>query len=637
MEELLLRSRYERAPECRGNRNGHLPQRTIGVGLGAVEFRIPMVRDVLQEVAPDGFESAIEDRYERSSRTKAQLLSRYYLEGPSSSDFDPAFRALVGSTAALPPNSNLPASAGVSPGIPALASPPLTERSAYLFADGVYLKVGLEHENTVLLVVIGSDETDARSCWRSRRATGGAGSPGPGASLPTERGMTEPPLLAVVDGGPGLWASVSGSLCKKVPPSYTEGRSGHLEGRVFERQTNDIENRPEELAGEDAEPVGELVPEEALDELVAKVRSEGLDRLREGGVITELTKKLLERALSEELTELLGLVRSCPAPDGPARRRSGAAAWRASAGPRPGSVTVSPEGHRHEVVRGQSQSVDDGRLGNTAGHHQGGEIEPRIGQTFQPVRSGSKRSSTARSREWCGVLRAQTPTVHNLHHVARLREVVGQTYLPPTRRLCPTSPWGTSKRLCSVGYSAQFDQLAGGQEDHVLRDVGDSVGYPFQIAGDEHQVGCRIGQLRLLTNGFHQIVDYPMVDSVDAVVPGRDVLGASGVRTRDCLQDVADLLFDIASHPEDGVDLQRRTELDERQRIAGATFGVVAHALQLRGHQDQSKYLVEFLPLEAPTVHDGQTPLPLPSVALVDLGVADDHRSQPLRVPGLES
>ena len=89
-------------------------------------------------------------------------------------------------------------------------------------------------------------------------------------------------------------------------------------------QTNDTENQPEVLAGEDVEPVAELVPEEAIEELVAKVRSEGLELLGEGGVIAELTKRLLERALSEELTDHLGYEWGDPAGRGSGNSRNGA-------------------------------------------------------------------------------------------------------------------------------------------------------------------------------------------------------------------------------------------------------------------------------------------------------------------------
>ena len=137
------------------------------------------MRDLPQEVAPAGFESALVHRYERRSQTQARLLGRLYLEGLSSGDFEPVFQALVGSAAARSPNSILRLKQEWAQEYQLWRARPLTERYAYLFADGVYLKAGLEQEKTVLLVVIGCGRTGATSCWRSRRATGRAGNPGP--------------------------------------------------------------------------------------------------------------------------------------------------------------------------------------------------------------------------------------------------------------------------------------------------------------------------------------------------------------------------------------------------------------------------------------------------------------------------
>ena len=223
MEELLRRSRYQRAPEFRGYRNGHLPERTIGVGMGAVEVRIPRVRDLPQEVAPAGFESAIGHRYERRSQTQARLLGRLYLEGLSSGDFEPVFRALVGSAAALSPNSILRLKQEWAQEYQLWRARPLTERYAYLFADGVYLKAGLEQEKTVLLVVIGvradgrkeplaieEGYRESRESWaqvlRSLR----------------DRGMIQPSLLAVGDGGLGLWAALD-ELFPETRPTSAAG------------------------------------------------------------------------------------------------------------------------------------------------------------------------------------------------------------------------------------------------------------------------------------------------------------------------------------------------------------------------------------------------------------------------------
>ncbi|HVC22039.1 MAG TPA: hypothetical protein VNH82_01190 [Candidatus Dormibacteraeota bacterium] len=88
MEELLSRCRYHRVPEFRGYCNGHLRQQISLVGIGAVEVRIPRLREVPREVAPDGFESALVHRCERGSQTQVPLLAHLCLEGLSSGDFE---------------------------------------------------------------------------------------------------------------------------------------------------------------------------------------------------------------------------------------------------------------------------------------------------------------------------------------------------------------------------------------------------------------------------------------------------------------------------------------------------------------------------------------------------------------------
>ena len=59
VEEFLGRARRPWVPQLRGYPNGHLSQRSVGLGMGAVEVRITRVRDVPQEVAPSDFESAM--------------------------------------------------------------------------------------------------------------------------------------------------------------------------------------------------------------------------------------------------------------------------------------------------------------------------------------------------------------------------------------------------------------------------------------------------------------------------------------------------------------------------------------------------------------------------------------------------
>jgi transposase-like protein len=155
VEEVLGRRRYQRTQEHRGYRNGHLPERSIGVGMGAVAVKVPRVRDVPEAVSQDGFHSQIVSRYQRRSRTQARLLVRLYLEGLASGDFEPIFRALVGETAALSPSSILRLKEEWQQEYQTWKKRPLRGRYVYLFADGLYLKAGGERDKTAVLVVIG--------------------------------------------------------------------------------------------------------------------------------------------------------------------------------------------------------------------------------------------------------------------------------------------------------------------------------------------------------------------------------------------------------------------------------------------------------------------------------------------------
>jgi len=209
VDEFLGRRRYQRTTEHRGYRNGHLPKRTIGVGMGAVEVSLPRVSDVPKEVSPDGFQSEIVASYQRRSRTQARLMVRLYLEGLASGDFEPVFRALVGQTVALSPSSIVRLKEEWQQEYATWKKRPLRGRYIYLFADGLYLKAGGEQDKTAVLVVLGVDDQghkellameegyrESTVAWAETLR-----------SL-KERGLQEAPLLAIGDGALGLWAAL---------------------------------------------------------------------------------------------------------------------------------------------------------------------------------------------------------------------------------------------------------------------------------------------------------------------------------------------------------------------------------------------------------------------------------------------
>jgi putative transposase len=204
-EEFLGRVHYQRGAEFRGYRNGSAPERSVGTGMGAVAIRQPRVRDVPAGAEP--FASAIVGRYERRSATQARLLARLYLEGLASGDFEPVFRELVGGTAALSPSSILRLKQEWADEYQRWRCRPLPGR--YVFADGLYLKAGLEAEKTAMLIVIGVTADGRKELLAMdegyREST--ASWTGVLRGL-RDRGLQEAPLLAIGDGALGLWAAL---------------------------------------------------------------------------------------------------------------------------------------------------------------------------------------------------------------------------------------------------------------------------------------------------------------------------------------------------------------------------------------------------------------------------------------------
>ena len=206
-EEFLGRTSYQRGAEFRGYRNGYAPARTIGTGMGAVSIRQPRVSDVPEGAEP--FTSEIVERYERRTPTQARLLARLYLEGLATGDFEPVFRELVGRTAALSPSSILRLKQEWADEYRLWRCRPLQERYVYLFADGLYLKAGLEKEKTALLVIVG-----VRADGRKELLAMEEGYRESTVSWTEvlrglrDRGLTEAPLLAVADGALGWWAAL---------------------------------------------------------------------------------------------------------------------------------------------------------------------------------------------------------------------------------------------------------------------------------------------------------------------------------------------------------------------------------------------------------------------------------------------
>jgi putative transposase len=188
-----------------GYRNGYGKPRRLGLSCGTIEVRRPRVRNVEER-----FASRVLPLFKRHSEEVAALLPELYLHGLSKGDFELALRGLLGSSAPLSPASIERLRVKWQADYDAWAQRSLADRElVYAWADGVYVKAGLEREKACLLVVIGalSDGTkevlavtsgyrESKESWHGvfRDLKG--------------RGL-EAPMLLVADGIPALWSALN--------------------------------------------------------------------------------------------------------------------------------------------------------------------------------------------------------------------------------------------------------------------------------------------------------------------------------------------------------------------------------------------------------------------------------------------
>lgn len=196
-------------------RNGHGKTRKLAMMGGTIEVRRPRVRGLEQR-----FESRILPLFRRRTQEVGELLPQLYLHGLAQGDFELALRGLLGEAAPLSPSS-----------IERLRGKWVAEFEAwsrrslrgiepvYLWADGIYVKAGLEKEKAALLVIVAglrdgrkvvlaveSGYRESAEAWagmlRDLKARG--------------MGM---PRLVVADGHLGIWSALS-----QVLPEVSEQR-----------------------------------------------------------------------------------------------------------------------------------------------------------------------------------------------------------------------------------------------------------------------------------------------------------------------------------------------------------------------------------------------------------------------------
>jgi transposase-like protein len=153
-DEFLERDWYVRTGKAkpRGYRNGFAKPRMVHLGGGSVEVEVPRVRE-------DGgdFQSGLLAPYQRTSPKVLETLPELYLYGISTGDFEAALECLLGVGAALSPSTVARLKEKWTAEYQAWRQRPLATHYAYIWADGIYIKVGRNKEKLALLVVMGAD------------------------------------------------------------------------------------------------------------------------------------------------------------------------------------------------------------------------------------------------------------------------------------------------------------------------------------------------------------------------------------------------------------------------------------------------------------------------------------------------
>lgn len=153
--ELLGREKSERkaAVDARpGYRNGHGKPRRLSLSSGTITLRRPRVRGLEER-----FESRVLPLFARRTKEIGELLPALYLHGLAEGDFELALRGLLGEGAPLSKSSIRRLRAVWTTEFETWSKRSLTDREVvYIWADGIYVKAGLERDKAALLVVIGA-------------------------------------------------------------------------------------------------------------------------------------------------------------------------------------------------------------------------------------------------------------------------------------------------------------------------------------------------------------------------------------------------------------------------------------------------------------------------------------------------
>ena len=204
-------------------RHGHLPERDIQTGIGAVRVQQPRVRDRAEDgLARIYFSPSILPKHARRTKSLDAVLPVLYLKGVSSGSFQDALSALLGPEAPnLSSDTILRLRKSWEEELAQWRARDLSARRyVYIWADGIYFQARMEDQSQCMLVIIGATPEGRKELLGF--TSGYRESAQSWSELLVDlkaRGLAHPPLLAIGDGALGFWSALG-----KVFPTTRQQR-----------------------------------------------------------------------------------------------------------------------------------------------------------------------------------------------------------------------------------------------------------------------------------------------------------------------------------------------------------------------------------------------------------------------------
>lgn len=234
-------------------RNGFGKPRKFGLMSGTITIQRPRLRGT------EGFESKVLPLFKRRSKEVGEMLPELYLHGLAKGDFELALRGLLGDGAPLSASSIDRLKAKWQLEYVQWKQQDLSSlKVVYQWADGIYVKAGLEKDKAALLIIIGA-LTSGKKVFLACE-TGYRESKEAWAEVLRDlmaRGLTLG-KLTVADGHLGIWSALS-----EVHPTGKEQRCWNHKIR------NVLDCFPKRVRAEAAEQLKQIPYAETLKECTA--------------------------------------------------------------------------------------------------------------------------------------------------------------------------------------------------------------------------------------------------------------------------------------------------------------------------------------------------------------------------------